>query len=262
LNNLTNIRSLVVDMDGVLYRGNMPLPGLKEFFAFLRRHDIRFVLATNNSTRTPQAYADKLAGMGVEVATEEVLTSGQVVAQVMAKKYPPGTRVHVFGMPSLRQAVAEAGFELADEGVAAVAASMDWELSYEKLKQASLLIRGGAEFYATNLDPTFPAEDGLLPPGTGSVIAFLRTASEATPIVTGKPEAHMFTIAMERMGAAPEISATIGDRLDTDLEGGRRSGMTTICVLSGSTGREAAEAFHPDFIFEDIGHLVRAWQEG
>ena len=260
MNKLAKIKNLVIDMDGVLYRGDSPLPGLQEFFSFLRRHQIKFMLATNNSTRTPQAYADKLAGMGVEVSAEEVLTSGQVVAGVMAHKYPPGSRVHVFGMPSLRQAVVEAGFELADERVSAVAASMDWDLTYEKLKRATLLIRAGAEFYATNLDPTFPAENGLLPPGTGSVIAFLRTASEVAPIVTGKPETYMFTVAMERMGATPETSATIGDRLDTDLDGGRRCGMTTICVLSGSTDREAAEAYGPDYIFEDIGDLVRFWQ--
>jgi len=261
LNKLAEIQNLVIDMDGVLYRGNSPLPGLQEFFAFLRCHKINFLLATNNSTRTPEAYADKLAGMGVEVLPEEVLTSGQVVAQVMARKYPSGTRVHVFGMPSLRQAMAEAGFELADEDVSAVVASMDWDLTYDKLKRATSLIRAGAEFYATNLDPTFPAENGLMPPGTGSVIAFLRTASEVTPIVTGKPETYMFTIAMERLGATPDTSATIGDRLDTDLDGGRRCGMTTICVLSGSTSREAAEAYSPDYIFRDIGDLVRFWRE-
>lgn len=257
---LKHINNLVIDMDGVLYRGDVPLPGLTEFFGFIRRHDINFVLATNNSTRSPKAYADKLAGMGVEVAPEEVLASGQVVARVLAHRYPPGTRVHVFGMPSLRQAVEEAGFELADEDVAAVVASMDWDLTYDKLKRASLLVRAGAAFFATNLDPTFPSENGQMPPGTGSVIAFLATASEVTPIVTGKPEQPMFEIAMEAMGATPQTSATIGDRMDTDLDGGRRCGMTTICVLSGATSREAAEAYGPDFIFEHIGDLVRAWE--
>ena len=258
---LKHINKLVIDMDGVLYRGNVPLPGLKEFFTFVRRQNIKFVLATNNSTRSPKAYADKLSGMGVEVASEEVLTSGQVVARVMAHRYPRGTRVHVFGMPSLREAVAEVGFEPADADVEAVVASMDWDLTYDKLKRASLLIRSGAAFYATNLDPTFPSENGQVPPGTGSVIAFLATASETAPIVTGKPENHMFEIAMEAMGATPETSATIGDRMDTDLDGGRRCGMTTICVLSGATNREAAEAYGPDLIFEDIGELVRAWQK-
>lgn len=261
MNKLSEIHNLVIDMDGVLYRGNSPLPGLEEFFAFMRRRHIKFVLATNNSTRTPEAYAAKLAAMGVEVLPEEVLTSGQVVAQIVASKHPAGSRVHVFGMPSLRHAVADAGFELADEDVSAVVASMDWDLTYDKLKRATLLIREGADFYATNLDPTFPAENGLLPPGTGSVISFLTTASEVTPIATGKPETHMFKVAMERMGATPATSATIGDRLDTDLDGGRRCGMTTICVLSGSTNREAAEAYGPDYIFEDIGDLVRFWRQ-
>ncbi len=259
MNRLKKIGNLVIDMDGVLYRGDHPLPGLHTFFDFMRRQNIKFVLATNNSTRTPEAYADKLARMGVQISPAEVLTSGQVVARVARRKFAPGTRVHVFGMPSLQQAVAEEGFELADENVEAVVASMDWNLSYDKLKRASLLIRAGAEFYATNLDPTFPAEDGQLPPGTGSVIAFLERASETPAIATGKPQPAMFEIAMAAMQATPETTAVIGDRLDTDIEGGRRAGLLTICVLSGSSTREEAIAFGPDLIFDDIAHLTHCW---
>ncbi len=138
---LAEIKHLIIDMDGVLYRGDQPMPCLREFFAFLRERPIPFILATNNSTRTPQEYADKLARMGVQVSPAEILVSGQAAARFLAREYPRGTRVHVFGMAALKQALADEGFILADEDVQLVVASMDREVTYEKLKRATLLIR-------------------------------------------------------------------------------------------------------------------------
>ena len=256
---LTDITHLIIDMDGVLYRGDQPLPGLREFIAFLRKRAIPFILATNNSTRTPQEVVDKLARMGAEVFPTEVLTSGQATARALAGEYPRGTRVHVFGMPALRDAMLAEGFVLADDDVAAVVASMDRDVTYEKLKRATLLIRGGARFIATNRDPTYPSEEGLIP-GTGSMIAALEAASGVEATAIGKPEPIMFQLAVAHMGARPETTATIGDRLDTDILGGQRAGLITICVLSGSATRAEAEAFGPDFIFEDLSHLLATWQ--
>jgi 4-nitrophenyl phosphatase len=246
-------------MDGVLYRGDRPLPRLQEFMAFLRREPVPFMMLTNNSTKTPQQYAEKLARMGVQISLNEVLTSGQATARFLSRDYPSGTRVHVFGHDSLRQAIEEEGFVLADEDVAVVAASMDRAVTYEKLKRASLLIRGGARFVATNLDPTYPSEEGMLP-GTGTLIAALATASETKPVAVGKPEPTMFELALESMGARAETTAMLGDRVDTDLVGGRRAGCKTIGVLSGSSGRAELEDFRPDFLFEDIAGLLDAWQ--
>ena len=259
MSKLTEITHLIIDMDGVLYRGDQPLPGLSEFFSFLRQRPIPFILATNNSTRTPQEVVDKLTRMGAEVFPNEVLTSGQATARALAAEYPPGTRVHVFGMPALRDAMLAEGFVLADEDAAVVVASMDRDVTYEKLKRATLLIGGGARFIATNGDPTYPSEDGMIP-GTGSMIAALEAASGVEAAAIGKPEPIMFQLAVAQLGARPETTATIGDRLDTDILGGQRAGLITICVLSGSATRAEAEAFGPDFIFEDISHLLATWQ--
>jgi 4-nitrophenyl phosphatase len=255
---LTDIKHLIIDMDGVLYLGDHPMPRLREFFAFLRKRSIPFILATNNSTRTPQEYADKLAGMGVTVSPDEILVSGQATARFLAREYPTGTRVHVFGMPALKQAMTDEGFILADEEVRLVVASMDRTVTYEKLKRATLLIRGGARFIATNLDPTNPSEEGLIP-GTGSMIAALATASGTKPTAIGKPEPTMYQLAMEHMGARSETTAAIGDRVDTDILGGKRAGLITICVLSGSSTRAEAEAVETDLIFDDISHLLEIW---
>jgi 4-nitrophenyl phosphatase len=246
-------------MDGVLYRGDEPMARLQEFFGFLRERQVGFMLATNNSTRTPRQYAEKIARMGVDISPAEVLHSGQATARVIARQYGRGTRVHVFGMPSLREAMQEEGLILADEDVQVVVGSMDREVTYEKVKRATLLIRGGGRFYATNLDPTVPSPAGLLP-GTGCMVAMLETASGVKPIAVGKPEPTMFEVAMAQMDARRETTATIGDRVDTDMLGGRRAGLATICVLSGSSSREQAEAFGVDYIFEDIADLLSAWQ--
>jgi 4-nitrophenyl phosphatase len=234
MKSLAKIKHLIIDMDGVLYLGNQPMPRLCEFFEFLRERSISFILATNNSTRTPQEYVDKLLGMGVRVSPDEILVSGQATARFLAREYPQGTRVHVFGMPALKQALQEEGFVLVDEDVQLVVASMDREVTYEKLKRAALLIRGGARFIATNLDPTNPSEEGLLP-GTGSMIVALEVASGVKATAIGKPEPVMYQLAMEQMNAQTETTAAVGDRADTDILGGKRAGLTTICVLSGSS---------------------------
>jgi 4-nitrophenyl phosphatase len=260
MQSLAKITHIIIDMDGVLYVGNQPMPCLREFFAFLRQRPISFILATNNSTRTPEEYVEKLAGMGVTVSPDEILVSGQATARFLAGEYPPGTRVHVFGMPALGKAMTDEGFILADEDVQLVVASMDREVTFEKLKRATLLIRGGARFIATNLDPTNPSEEGMLP-GTGAMIVALETASGAKATPIGKPEPVMYQLAMAQMGAVPETTAALGDRADTDILGGKRAGLVTICVLSGSSNRVEAETYEADLIFDDIAHLLEAWRQ-
>jgi 4-nitrophenyl phosphatase len=259
MSSLKSITHLIIDMDGVLYQGDRAMPMLPEFFCFLRERSISFILATNNSTRTPQEYVDKLARMDVRVSPDEILVSGQATARYLAREYPRGTRVHVFGMPALKQAMTDEGFVLADDDVPLVVASMDRGITFEKLKRATLLIRGGARFIATNLDPTNPSEEGLIP-GTGSMIVALEAASGVKPMAIGKPEPTMYQLAIDQMGARPETTAVIGDRADTDILGGKRAGLTTICVLSGSSDRAEAEAYGSDMIFDDIAHLLETWR--
>ncbi|MCK4451865.1 MAG: HAD-IIA family hydrolase [Anaerolineae bacterium] len=255
------IHHLIIDMDGVLWRGDEPMPGRQEFFAFLRQHSIDFVLATNNSSRLPEQYVAKLARFGVEVAPEHVLTSAQAAAAYLATITPPGTRVYTIGEEGVRQALEQHGFILTDEEAAYVVSGWDRQLTWDKLATAALLIHAGAGFIGTNPDSNFPTEKGPVP-GSGAQLAALETTTSVAPVVVGKPEPWMYEEALHRMGARPETTAVIGDRLDTDIAGGVRAGLTTVLLLSGiSTQADlAASPVKPDLVCADIAELTVIWE--
>ena len=257
---LRSITDLIIDMDGVLYRGDEAIPGAKEFFAFLRERPTGFILATNNSTRTAQQYVDKLAQMGVEVTLEEILTSSQATAMYLETLAPPWTKVYVIGEEGLETAVRERGYIISGDGAEFVVAGMDRRLTYEKLKVATLLIRKGARFIGSNPDKTLPTEEGFIP-GAGATLAALEASTGVAPTIIGKPERTIFELAMAKLGGSQEDTAIVGDRLDTDVLGGYNAGLKTILVLSGATNRQDVDnaPVKPDLVFEDIRHLHQAW---
>jgi 4-nitrophenyl phosphatase len=259
---LRRIQHLIIDMDGVLYRGNEAIPGTSDFVEFLRKRGTGFVLATNNSTRTPEQFVDRLARMGVTIHVDEVLTSAQASAGYLAGLAPPGTRVFVVGQDGLWTALEESGFCLVERDAEFVVAGMDFTVCYERLAQATLQIRAGAQFIGTNPDRTFPSERGIVP-GAGSLLAFLEAATGIKPTVIGKPETAMMEQALARMRAQPGTTAILGDRLETDILAGRRAGLMTLLVLSGVTDRAllATAEIQPDLVFDHVAHLLDAWKE-
>lgn len=258
---LASIRALVIDVDGVLWRGSHALPGVVSFFDFLNTRKIQFIIATNNSARPASDIIERLATMNVTVTDDQVLTSAQATALYLPRLVPPGSRILVIGGDGLKDAVTRAGYELAEQHVAAVIAGIDWTLTYEKLKHATLEIGRGAKFIGTNPDKTYPSNEGIIP-GAGSIQAAIQAATDVAPIVIGKPEHAMFDIAVEKMGVPREAVAMLGDRFDTDIEGAFRAGLKTILVLTGVTTREflAQSPLQPDFVFDDLDALLQAWQ--
>ncbi|NWG16338.1 MAG: HAD-IIA family hydrolase [Chloroflexi bacterium] len=260
--NFRDIAGVIADMDGVLWRGSQPLPGLAAFFDFLRGVGIPIMLATNNSSQTPYTYLQKLTGMGVNgVAEDQIITSGTATADYLQAAYPPGTPVHVLGGDGLKQIIRQAGFPSGQDEARVVVAGVDFDLTYAKLKHACALVRAGADFIGTNADATFPLPDGLAP-GAGSILAAMATATGRQPTVIGKPGAPMFEMAMRRMGTAPENTLMIGDRLNTDIEGARRAGLKAALLLTGVTTREelAASPIQPDGVYNGLPDLMAAWQ--
>ncbi len=255
---ISDIRAVVSDMDGVLWRGDDPLPGLGEFFGLLRRRALPWALATNNSSKTRADYVRKLAGMGVPgVPARNIVTSGTATAAWLARHYARGTRVHVFGGDGLREELRAAGFCMADEDVAVVVAGLKRDLSYDDLFRASHLIREGARFIGTNPDTTFPVAEGIAP-GAGSLLAALQAASGVEPLIIGKPHAPMFEAALELLGSAPAQTLMIGDRMDTDIPGAAGVGMRTALVLTGIATRAELEGspLRPDLVCDSLKALV------
>jgi len=260
---LTMVRAFLLDLDGVVYRGDAPLPGAAEFIAELQARRVPFLFVTNNSTRTPVQYVAKLARMGMQVGEESILTSALATAAYLADVAPSGTPIYVVGEGGLRQALEERGFVITDDHTIAryVVAGHDTTLTWRKLAGAALAIRRGAPFIATNPDRTLPTEEGLVP-GAGAVLAALETATGVSPLVIGKPEVTIFRQALARLGVVPEHTAVVGDRWETDIVGGRRAGLLTIGVLSGATtAEEFAQANPPpDWVYENLAALLAAYK--
>lgn len=265
---LDRFETFLIDGDGVLWRGERAMPGLDRFFDIVRLRGMNWALLTNNNTRTVGEYLAKLAGLGIEADAGQIFSSATATADYLKKRYGPGAPIHAVGMSGVIETLQDAGFlvsfgeEMPDHDVVAVAAGMDRSLTVDKVKVATRLILGGAEYVATNTDGTYPTPSGLSP-GTGMVIGALKGTTGVMPTVIGKPEKAIFEAALEALSADKATTAMIGDRLETDILGAQRLGIPTIGVLSGVTTREemAASEIQPDVVFESIAELAQALHE-
>ncbi len=259
----SEIKALILDMDGVLWREEQSIGELPAVFARIAECGLQVTLATNNSTKTPQKHLAKLAAFGVDLDLSQVTTSSMAAAALLQKNFPQGGDVYIVGMEGALQAVKEAGFRVfygdaLPEKPVAVLVGMDWTINYSKLANASLFIQRGAPFFATNPDKTYPTPRGLMP-GAGTLLAAIETASGAAPIIAGKPQPYLFELAMRRMNVTPAETLVVGDRLETDILGGQNAGCRTALVLSGVTTRSEGMAWKPqaDWIVDSLSDLFR-----
>ncbi len=263
---LAGIKALIIDMDGVLWHGSEPLPGIREFFRVLRERGMPFVLATNNASSTPEQYVEKLAAMGVAVETKEILTSGIATSAWLAQRRDPGqTRVFAIGEAGLMEPLAREGFDLvgthkttANWQADVVVVGKDETLTWEKLATATLNLNRGAEFVGTNADTTLPMELGITH-GNGAILAALTAATGRHPVIIGKPEPELYRQALRRLQVAPQQVAAIGDRLETDILGAVRAGIRSLLVLTGVSKEADLEQvdYRPDWVLPDIRAVTR-----
>ncbi|MFQ5409347.1 MAG: HAD-IIA family hydrolase [Anaerolineales bacterium] len=254
---IAQYRAFIVDMDGVLWTGDTPLPGLRAFFAALRRTGRKFVLATNNATRTAAQYVERAAGFGVELARTEIITSAEATARAIADESGAGTRVFCIGEVGLAEALVAERLALHNDDVRYVIVGMDRSVDWSKLATAALNIRAGARFIGTNPDVSFPTERGIVP-GNGAILAALEAATGVSPRIIGKPEPVLYEQALARMCAAREETLVIGDRLDTDIAGAIRAGLSSLLVLTGITSPAmvAAGAVKPTHVLPALADLT------
>jgi HAD superfamily hydrolase (TIGR01457 family) len=257
------IKGLILDMDGVVWRGDAPIGELAATFRRIRACGLKFVFATNNSTKTSEQYVTKLKEFGVEVEPWQVITSSQAAARAMAQSYPQGTKALVIGEDGLRIPMEREGFEVVSLENApqaqVVVMGMDRGISFEKLSEATLLIRQGVQFYATNMDKTFPTPRGQIP-GAGAWVSVITTATNVEPIVAGKPFPFLMELSLEKLGTRKEETLVVGDRLETDIAAGQRVGCPTALVLSGVSTKEQADRWLPqiDIVADDLATLIES----
>jgi 4-nitrophenyl phosphatase len=258
--NRSRLRAVELDMDGVLHRGAVVLPGATELSTTMVALGLRYACLTNNSSQLPAIFAGKLAASGITVPVNHIITSSTATALLLRERFPAGTRLYAIGMAGVQHSLFGDGYFLQDEDdVAAVVVGVDFELTYDKLRVATLALRAGAAFIATNADATFPAPEGLIP-GAGAIVAALQAASERHPEVIGKPEPAMFQAALQLLGVSAEATLMIGDRLDTDIAGAQRVGIATAFVGSGVHSIAEAQAWPtpPDLILPDLAAVLAA----
>ena len=255
----------LIDLDGVVWIGSEPVPGSAETLATLLAAGKQIAFVTNNPGREPAAYAERLASIGVEVGPERIVTAGIVAARLAAGAAGKAGPVFVIGAPALKLLVEAEGARLVgvDEaaGAAAVLVSGHRDFDYAELAAAKRALDAGAALFATSRDPTLPMPGGELP-GTGAVLAAVETASGRRAEIGGKPERHLFELALAAIGDAERV-AMVGDRLSSDIAGGHAAGLETILVLSGTSGEGgggsedlASADPAPDFVVADLAALL------
>jgi len=251
----------LVDLDGVVWEGREFLPGAVEALQKLSAAGRELVYVTNNSVRSPSEYAARLRDAGVAVADERVVTGGVATARLAVERVGAGSTAFVIGAPGFKETVAEAGLKLVDGEAAqeadAVVVSAHREFDYSELLTATRALQSGAALFGTSRDPTLPMPGGAWP-GTGATLAAIETASGKTAETAGKPEPYLFDEARALIPDANRV-AMVGDRVASDIEGGRRAGLTTILVLSGATTAEEARVADPapDHVAADLASLLR-----
>lgn len=249
---LRGASAFLMDLDGVIYTGNTPIPGAREFLHALRDSGRQFQCITNNSTMTATQFTAKLRAMAMPVTENQVLTSPLATAIYLREHVGPGARLFAIGEEGLLRALLDAGFHLVRRAPDAVVCGLDRRLTYDRLRTACTAIRDGARFIATNPDLALPTEQGFIP-GNGATLAYIQAATGVTPVMIGKPEATMLHIAMASLDVSPAQTVMVGDSLRTDMLAGTRAGVLSVLVLTGVSHMEdASAAVSPDLTVRDL----------
>jgi len=250
----------LLDLDGVVYIGGAAIPGAAEALRKAGAAGMRLAYVTNNASRTPAAVAALLTHLGVPAGPQDVVTSAQAAARLLAERLPAGAPVLVIGGIGLRMALRERGLRpvsTAADKPAAVVQGFAPGIGYSMLAQGGLAVAAGALFVASNGDLTIPGRSGIAP-GNGSLVRVIATATGVEPIVAGKPEPPLHHESVLRTGARHPL--VVGDRLDTDIEGAHRVGADSLLVLTGVTGPAEAvlapASQRPTYLAEDLAGLL------
>lgn len=251
------VEAFILDMDGVLWRDTEPIGDLPALFQYIHARGWKTAFVTNNATRSVQQYVEKLDSFGVAATADQIINSGLATALYLMGENPGGGNVYILGEQGLYDTLQEYGFKHSLDEPLAVIGSLDRNLDYRKLKEASSLIRAGVPFLGTNPDPSLPTPDGYIP-GTGAILAALTATTGVTPEIIGKPSPRMYQIALSHLDISPAKAIAVGDQMPTDIAAGIQAGCQTALVLTGVSDRSVIEHFdfQPTYVAESLTHLV------
>ncbi len=254
---LKKITCFALDMDGTIYLGEEWIDGAKDFLKAVTKAGKKYVFLTNNSSKNPQAYVEKLRGMGLEAHKGQIVTSGMASIAFLKKNFP-GRRVYLLGNELLKSEFQEEGILLDEKDPEVVAVGFDTTLTYEKMCRVCGLVREGLPYIATHPDYNCPTETGFIP-DIGAICAFIHASAFRWPdMVIGKPNGEIMDYLARQAGAKKEEIAMVGDRLYTDVAAGVNNGYTGILVLSGEAGMGDVEKSQvvPHLIFTSVKEMI------
>lgn len=254
--NFKEKKGFICDMDGVLYHGNVLLPGAKEFVDWLQKEKKEYLFLTNNSGQTPRELRQKLLRMGVDVPEEHFYTSALATAAFL-KEQQPGCEVYVIGEAGLLNAIYDAGLTMNDVNPDYVVIGEAKSYSLETITKATNLVLNGARLIGANSDVTTPLEDGFAP-ACGVLVAPIELATGKKAYFCGKPNPLMMRTGLKKIGCHSHESVMIGDRMDTDISTGLESGMQTVLVLSGVSRKKDLKkyGYRPSMVLDGVGNIV------
>lgn len=258
MNPIDQIRCFVLDMDGTIYLGGELFDFTKGFLNRVKDTGREYYFFTNNSSKSQQAYIDKLAGMDIEIQPEQMMISSHVTIEYL-KKHHPGESIYVVGTPSLIGEFQAFGMPLTEENPDIVILGFDTTLTYEKISKACHYVRNGCTYYGINPDWNCPMEGGTFIPDCGSMAKLIEASTGRFPEFFGKPSRHTLNYIIEKTGYRPEEIAIVGDRLYTDIAVADGSDVTSILVLSGESSADDVEKsdVKPDMIVESLSDIAK-----
>lgn len=254
---LKRITCFALDMDGTVYLGEKWIEGALDFLSAVEKAGKQYIFLTNNSSKGPQNYVEKLHRMGLSVDESRIVTSGQATIEYLKRNFP-GKRVFLLGNELLTREFEEAGICLSESDPQVVVTGFDTSLTYDKMCRVCDLVRSGLPYIATHPDYNCPTENGFIP-DAGAIHAFIHASAFRYPDhVVGKPGGDIMDYLAGRAGASREQTAMVGDRLYTDVAAGVNNGYTGILVLSGEAGMRDVEESEivPDLIFTSVREMI------
>lgn len=255
--NLKNITCFALDMDGTIYLGEQWIDGAREFLRAVENAGKKYVFLTNNSSKNPRAYVEKLGRMGLETGEKQIVTSGQATIAYLKKNFP-GKRVFLLGNELLKEEFEEEGILLDESAPEVVTVGFDTSLTYDKMCRVCDLVREGLPYISTHPDYNCPTEKGFIP-DAGAIHAFIHASAFRYPDhIIGKPNGDIMDYLAERERVSKEETAMVGDRIYTDVAAGVNNGYTGILVLSGETKEEDVKISEtiPHFIFSSVKEMI------